>query len=246
MQQLRVILALVINVAATSVVHGFSPCPPPRFDVFCDKIVGLWQTSRGSRTVEDVMRSCGGAIQGIRDNDFYLNRADDGFCYFDCGSYAYGPVDIATVSPSNRILVSVAMPNVRIWLSSHEGILNVDATLLPNIKSEADATVLLEDLVLPIVSTRPEFCVGTQLQCRMASPSQPWMMQRVLWESRQVSDEKQDPLVGPFQCWIEQTDDTISMGVSCESSGYVKEILRSYNVESGKQYKVTLQEGRLL
>ena len=245
MLQLRAILAIMIHVSVTSLVHAFSPCPPPRFDVFCDKIVGLWHTSRGTRTVEDVMRSCGGAIQGIRDNGFYLNRADDGFCYFDCGTYSYGPVVVATASPSNRLLASVTLPNMRFWLSSNEGIVTVEGTMLPEVKTEADARVLLEDKVLPIVSSRPEFCVERQLQCRMASPSQPWMMQRVLWESRHDSDDNQVPR-GPFQCWIEEADDAIAMGVSCVTTGYVKEILRSYDINSGKQCKVALQEGRLL
>jgi hypothetical protein len=66
--------------------------------------------------VEEVMRSCGGAVQGIRDsillpaptttsttiNDqdsnqgrlYYLNRADDGFVFLDSGAYSFGPTSI--------------------------------------------------------------------------------------------------------------------------------------------------------
>merc|ERR1719491_2589881 len=54
------------------------------------------------------MRSCGGAVQGIREvaipietadmggkaETMYHNRADDGFVYFDCGSYTQGPVQL--------------------------------------------------------------------------------------------------------------------------------------------------------
>ena len=60
--------------------------------------------------VEEVMRSCGRVIQGIReptmmrtdkssnddnnnnnnDNSFYLNRANDGFVFFNNGMYSMG------------------------------------------------------------------------------------------------------------------------------------------------------------
>ena len=55
--------------------------------------------------VEEVMRACGGAVQGIREmplfhrqNEYkeedrlYHNRADDGFIFMDNGSYTSGPV----------------------------------------------------------------------------------------------------------------------------------------------------------
>ena len=65
--------------------------------------------------VEEVMRSCGGAVQGIREpattasliegdetnttpvngsSSTYLNRANDGFVFFDDGCYTMGPVFI--------------------------------------------------------------------------------------------------------------------------------------------------------
>eukprot|EP00536_Pseudo-nitzschia_multiseries_P011137 jgi/Psemu1/27974/gm1.27974_g len=68
--------------------------------------------TRGSVVeVEEVMRSCGGAVQGIREptiqhysgcgdgdgdgSSVYLNRANDGFVYFNDGSYSMGPVTIS-------------------------------------------------------------------------------------------------------------------------------------------------------
>ena len=236
---------LVVLLAVKPVVHTFSPCPPPRFNVFSDKIVGEWYTSHGVRTVEEVMRSCGGAVQGIRDDGFYLNRADDGFCYFDCGTYSYGPIDGATASSSNGLLVaSLSLPSMRIWLLANEGDITVEAAALPRVKLEAHAT--LEDLVLPIANSRPEFRVERHQQCRMASPTQPWMMQRAQWESRQDSTCKRQEPQGPYQCWIDVADGAISMGVTCVASGYVKEILRSYTAESGTLLTVALLEGRLL
>ena len=68
----------------------------PRFDAFCDALVGPWVRSQDGRSfpVEEVMRSCGGAVQGVREmqSELYHNRADDGFIYFPCGSYSTGPV----------------------------------------------------------------------------------------------------------------------------------------------------------
>ena len=62
----------------------------PRFDAFCDNLVGPWVRSQDGRSfpVEEVMRSCGGAVQGVREmqSELYHNRADDGFIYFPCGS----------------------------------------------------------------------------------------------------------------------------------------------------------------
>ena len=56
-----------------------------------------------SSSVEEVMRSCGGAVQGVRESwswssleddperSLFLNRQNDGFTFFDDGSYTLGP-----------------------------------------------------------------------------------------------------------------------------------------------------------
>ena len=61
----------------------------PNFDTFCQNAVGRWASagsSSSSATVSEVMRSCGGAVQGVRETGVgagvYLNRADDNFAYF--------------------------------------------------------------------------------------------------------------------------------------------------------------------
>ena len=108
-------------------------CSPPRFDTFGDVLVGKWAigsiatiTKRREEAVlvadvEEVMRSCGGAVQGIREpataatridsgnkkeeeqqqqeetietSSTYLNRANDGFVFFDDGCYTMGPLSI--------------------------------------------------------------------------------------------------------------------------------------------------------
>lgn len=124
--------------------HRLAFCPPPRFDTFIDNILGPWEdyhhyptegtdTKRGD--VEEVMRSCGGAVQGIREvslllpqltplpNDsddkfspkflnentgkrMYHNRADDGFLFFDCGSYVSLPKDSPPAHLLSKSLVN--------------------------------------------------------------------------------------------------------------------------------------------
>eukprot|EP00592_Proboscia_alata_P025659 CAMPEP_0194441470 /NCGR_PEP_ID=MMETSP0176-20130528/121827_1 /TAXON_ID=216777 /ORGANISM="Proboscia alata, Strain PI-D3" /LENGTH=140 /DNA_ID=CAMNT_0039266879 /DNA_START=53 /DNA_END=472 /DNA_ORIENTATION=+ len=80
-----------------------------------ESISSTSSTSNNSFEVEEVMRSCGGAVQGIRDlciatdsdantNDnetVYHNRADDGFVYLDCGSYTSGAVSIFQTNTGN-------------------------------------------------------------------------------------------------------------------------------------------------
>lgn len=89
----------------------------PNFDSFVDKVSGSWRgpfikfaeecpVSWRSPpyvwTVEEVMRPCGGAIQGIKEvqkilesgeelHEFSPRRNDDGFIFFDDGSFSLGP-----------------------------------------------------------------------------------------------------------------------------------------------------------
>ena len=84
----------------------------PSFDTFSAAAVGSWTgtqyqwTADGATNgvpctavVDEVMRSCGGAVQGVRvDDGPLLNRQDDGFCFFDCGSWTQGPTALAEVA----------------------------------------------------------------------------------------------------------------------------------------------------
>ncbi|KAL7430004.1 hypothetical protein ACHAXH_001190 [Discostella pseudostelligera] len=115
---------------ATSISASWIPCAQPRFDEFASCIVGPWisnQIDKGSVSVEEVMRSCGGAIQGIREIPFvlssvpgdakervYHNRADGGFVYADDGSYSSGPeVWDASESGGSLVMASLAFPDGR-------------------------------------------------------------------------------------------------------------------------------------
>ena len=80
----------------------------PSFDTFSAAATGSWTgtqyqwTADGATNgvpctavVDEVMRSCGGAVQGVRVGDGpLLNRQDDGFCFFDCGSWMQGPTKL--------------------------------------------------------------------------------------------------------------------------------------------------------
>lgn len=89
----------------------------------------------GVDEVQEGMRSCGGAVQGAREVPLglgrregeeekeedggvgegrYHNRADDGFVYFDCGSYSAGPVQLGKGNGRNgeEVMGSLAFSSV--------------------------------------------------------------------------------------------------------------------------------------
>ena len=143
---------LIFSISVTSIpvlaVEAFVPAPPPRFDAFLERILGPWHQNDGgpdvlgtAGEVEEVMRSCGGAVQGIReiaissrstddadDEDsrgaYYWNRADDGFIFHDNGSYTVGPTklppdDNASPSSSQRWTTSLSLdPSCRVRIDS--------------------------------------------------------------------------------------------------------------------------------
>lgn len=87
------------------------PAAAPRFDTFCEQIVGRWVQRDGAVfDVEEVMRACGGAVQGVKEGALYHNRADDGFLYFPCGSYSAGP---ASLQAEGELVSSLSFPSSR-------------------------------------------------------------------------------------------------------------------------------------
>lgn len=107
--------------------------------MFASCIVGPWIANPREvvsppirEEVDEVMRSCGGAIQGIREiplmlsdvpgeekERIYHNRADGGFVYADDGTYSAGPgkldaSEIKTLSSKDKlIMASLAFPDRR-------------------------------------------------------------------------------------------------------------------------------------
>ena len=106
----------------------------PSFDTFSAAATGSWHGTRYEwpgdtngvtceAVVDEVMRSCGGAVQGVRvDDGPLLNRQDDGFCFFDCGSWTQGPtkltdgalnLDVGLVAPSGSRVRCTASVSAR-------------------------------------------------------------------------------------------------------------------------------------
>ena len=233
-------VALPVSVASWAAVvfarapaaRAFASCPPPRFDTFADATLGKWQFGPiipdQAREVEEVMRSCGGAVQGIREivlpnvannaeidtnqvgdqQGRYHNRADDGFVYFDSGSYSAGPVQIAdgdavefmaslsfgSMVPKRRLIVSASC-------QVNSAAAGSNMLLKPNNETNFGVLVGLSRVPfrqpndvgmteLPSVQDLKAFAgpaceINWQKEtiCKMASSSQPWTLQRAKWES---------------------------------------------------------------
>ena len=148
---LLILLSIIIP-TATSFVHtpcdnirqwhlnSWKSCSQPRFDEFASCTVGPWITSEAADAtdvleVEEVMRSCGGAIQGIRELPLslifpkvdyeartYHNRADSGFVYAYEGTYTAGPEnwnwDCVPSDDESLMMASLSFPDRRrMWLT---------------------------------------------------------------------------------------------------------------------------------
>lgn len=218
LQLQRVLLLSHIGSAA-----GFASCPPPRFDTFADSITGKWQYGPSlpdqAREVEEVMRSCGGAVQGItemvlptttcrsnREEDVikgrYHNRADDGFIYFDCGSYSAGPVQLVEGSVV-EMMSSLAFPSIpkrRLLISAkcqvggtsggilslkpidNDDVMAIGLNRVPIRAAEEEEAAESDSSVL--LGTKPGSTIHwhNESVCRMPNTSQPWILQRAKWE----------------------------------------------------------------
>jgi hypothetical protein len=213
------LLPLLLSVALSHKVAAFGPCVPPRFDDFSEKLVGKWVThtepTEIAGSVEEVMRSCGGAIQGIREfppignvddeEGLYLNRANDGFVFHDNGCYSLGPVDWS--SDEDTFLASLRFGKSRIvaWCNiskNADSIVRSTPQILHTKKSIEDIELLPVEL-----AEDPElFAVDfeNKIRCSMPSPGQAWMLQRVKWEREQNDASPKttaEQARGPFLCW---------------------------------------------
>jgi len=208
-----------------------SPIPPPRFDEFSERVLGKWEGVSTVRKriqdddnetletlpiegeVEEVMRSCGGSVQGIRelcpfnndkeDNDRpYHNRANDGFIYYDCGSYSSGPVDVKmSDNEKSTIFTSLAFsPRVGdaqkrrfysyVKLDKLKNVQEIMSTCLQKKRYEmadqndAGKTVWKQKVKMHL-NSKPldlDFKFMMEDLCSMPQINQPWMLQRVKWQ----------------------------------------------------------------
>lgn len=217
----------------------FTPCPAPRFDNFSEALVGRWGYMRNPNDgggfqntldginyedalatgiVEEVMRSCGGAVQGVRETDgVYLNRADDGFVYFPDGSYSSGPTSLADEQTSQsgrqdpqmtttclcfgttRFLFNTSL------LFDHSGVNMRFCAKHPEVLVKFRWSDTPEDvsrsivLAMRYIAHNPKSDTGSgrdaggprcerrvirEVQCRMPSRGQAWMLPRAQWEQR--------------------------------------------------------------
>ena len=144
----------------------------PSFDTFSAAATGSWHgtlyewpgDTNGAAcesVVDEVMRSCGGAVQGIRvDDGPLLNRQDDGFCFFDCGSWTQGPTKLTDGVLSLDVgLVSQSGSRVRCMASI-------------SARHVVDATVVVEEKAgaAPLAKRQS-----------LAAAGSPWLAPRLKW-----------------------------------------------------------------
>ena len=146
----------------------------PSFDTFSAAATGSWTgtqyqwTADGATNgvpctavVDEVMRSCGGAVQGIRVGEGpLLNRQDDGFCFFDCGSWTQGPTKIAD-----------GIVHLDVGLVAQSGS-RVRCTASVSARHVVDATVVVEEKAgaTPIAKRQS-----------LAATGAPWLAPRLKW-----------------------------------------------------------------
>ena len=264
------------SVSSLALTTTFSPTASPNFQTFSEKIVGSWVTTRKAAeplSVEEVMRSCGGAVQGVKEvaideateTEFYLNRANDGFLYFPCGSYTAGPVQLVT-NKDNTFLCSLQVgesSRVLIEFNVKEGH-QTFGTRVFYLSKQQQALQEVPQLVL-FEKPPSQFAVNDwtfELRCHMASATQPWNLQRAKWEVKSHNDDDEavkssllDTTVTTtslsFCIWVEveqveggETAKTISTCLVEPSSNWAVALVRDYN-ESGNLVAVTQKKGIL-
>ena len=173
---------------------SFTSAAAPRFDVFLSSITSdqwLNNAKEGDSSkimdhvVEEVMRSCGGAVQGIREFDVYSNRADDSFIFYDCGSYSTGSglYSFSIKDGGERFIISVKSD-----LNDDQLIRDKSNGFEVKVLQRKDS-IYNEDIEwsgenvsshLTIINTMNSLKI---LRCKMSSLSQNWMLQRVKWET---------------------------------------------------------------
>lgn len=218
----------------------FIPCAAPRFDVFSDSLVSTsWTCSEQKVPVEEVMRSCGGAVQGIReralvghqrdDNGLYLNRANDGFIFFDSGAYSFGPISIPNSNDDLHVTNLMFGKNSRLLLTnlplqdttSADTISSASSSSSSCTDSMKSGRLFLRksyggtDIPLPVptldwISNPYESLsvdFGSAIQCSMSngmSNGQSWNLQRAKWTKRSVDVVENQDIQPPsdLSCWV--------------------------------------------
>ena len=144
----------------------------PSFDTFSAAATGSWHGTQYewpgdtdgvacTTVVDEVMRSCGGAVQGVRVGDGpLLNRQDDGFCFFDCGSWTQGPTALAEVAAFD------------VGLATHSGRVRCVVSVDVSARKAVDATVVVEEKAGAAPLAKRE---------SLAATGAPWLAPRLKW-----------------------------------------------------------------
>lgn len=192
-------------------VNSYSSITEPQFDRFLQSVLGQWkflnnkdgESNTKFLEVEEVMRSCGGAVQGLRETKkegesleqtWYHNRADDGFLFFDDGTYASGPTVLKDKDKNAPFLVSFSFDSngtKRVILSYEMTHLVDNCIPVASVTLDALARVSAplddpEDMLLGSELAHPSTynCYWeNEIICRMSSSTEKWLRPRAKWEA---------------------------------------------------------------
>lgn len=253
-----VLIGTTLSSFCPSSVSAFSPTASPRFDAFSERLIGTWFSEEKKSEVQEVMRSCGGAVQGIKEVSVnglepkYMNRANDGFIFMDDGSYTEGPTDIGAKETLWTTLV--LDKGLRVIVESTLSML-VDSDQYACSHEFFPLSKKSEKLfsIANTFSEKPEIGLFRQTRCRMSSQSQPWMLHRATWEAAKGGDANisiSHEVLDDVKLWLsvmnEQSEGsvTVTVGAVCCDSGLLKAFQRQYS--SKKLHHVSYLEGRVV
>lgn len=188
-----------------------------------------------SCVVSEVMRSCGGAVQGVRENlqgggEVYLNRQSEGFSFFSSGSYALAPASLGDSVASDfgglglsvclshcdgqrrRLLVALVGPELVTC--------DVAIEALESDPQLPDAAQALLGGRLQMVVDANAWEGGASTQCISGAPpggAGPWLNARTQWASSKIAVASGAPLLPnaaiegntflPGGCFVSVRDD---------------------------------------
>ena len=203
----------------------------PSFDTFSVAATGSWTgtqyqwTADGATNgvpctavVDEVMRSCGGAVQGVRvDDGPLLNRQDDGFCFFNCGSWTQGPTKLAD-----------GVLSLDVGLVAQSGS-RVRCTASVSARHVVDATVVVEEKAGAAPLAKRE---------SLAATGSPWLAPRLKWKrATEATTLPADAVALPGGVSIACVDNNGATDVVVHASDV--SLTRSYDA-SGKLVEIRL------
>lgn len=232
--------------------HSYTPTIPPRFDDVVEHLVGTWSNPKTGTvygTVEEVMRSCGGAIQGMREVPIlspldvpgiesmrpYHNRADDGFIFFDCGSYTQGHVHYYKTNKDNEeeydengviaTLVFHTIPKRRMLIQTIPSVTSKTVYMNMTKKINQQENVIVEQVTNDANQKEPtcrniSIAWKNHIVCQMPTEGQAWMLNRAKWFKFDHVSIK--PVEVSFDVYTSLKDD--NNGTIDEIIGWTKQI----------------------